>query len=63
MEWREKSRQKKRENGLKQIVKREFGGNMALCETSVVQEPVVVLCDTRRHYSHKPKSLHKTEML
>ena len=53
-----KLRQKKK-NGLKQIVKREFGGNMTLRETSAVQEPVVVLCGTRRHDSHKPNHYTK----
>jgi hypothetical protein len=57
-----KKKKKKREkNGLKQIVKREFGGNMELRETSEVQEPVVVLCGTRRHYIHKPNHYTRNE--
>ena len=42
----------KRKNGPKQIVKRVFGGNITLRETSAIQEPVLVLCGTRRHDSH-----------
>ena len=49
----------KKKNGLKQIVKREFGGNMTLRETSAVQEPVVVLCGTRRRDSQKPNHYTK----
>jgi hypothetical protein len=50
----------KKKNGLKQIVKRELCGNMTLRETSAVQEPVVVLCITRRHDSQKPN--HDTKL-
>jgi hypothetical protein len=50
----------KKKNDLKQIVKREFGGNMTLRETSAVQEPVVVLYGTGRHESRKAN--HYTKM-
>lgn len=41
--------EKRKINCPKQIVKTVFGGNMTLRVASVVQEAVVVLCDTRRH--------------
>jgi len=54
-----KLREKRKRNCPKQIVKRVFGGNMTLRETAAVQEPVVVLCGTRRHDSHKPNLYKK----